>query len=152
MTVGFILIMITGSGVAKSASLSWELMSRLNYKTGKMPDPLKTILEGPVEVTGFIVPLEMDSYIDKVKEFLLVPDPMSCIHVPPPPPNQMVYVKMNKEIPLNMDFRGVVITGRIAVAKSKDGVYSFTQEGVSAKEGTLDYEDPVMEFLDYEDL
>ena len=30
----------------------------------------------------------------KNQEFLLIPNPMSCMHVPPPPPNQMILVKM----------------------------------------------------------
>ena len=41
-----------------------------------------------------MVPLEDD--LDVVTEFLLVPYAGACIHVPPPPPNQIVYVKMDK--------------------------------------------------------
>src|ERR1700742_1362770 len=49
-------------------------------------------LEGAtVRLPGFIVPLEAVKSGD-VSEFLLVPYFGSCIHVPPPPPNQIVYV------------------------------------------------------------
>jgi len=46
-----------------------------------------------VKIPGFVVPLEMNPN-GTVREFLLVPYFGACIHVPPPPPNQIVYVKM----------------------------------------------------------
>ena len=44
-----------------------------------------------VQLPGFIVPLEMDE--DRVLSFLLVPYFGACIHTPPPPSNQIVYVE-----------------------------------------------------------
>jgi hypothetical protein len=44
-----------------------------------------------VRLPGYILPLEMSG--SKVTEFLLVPYVGACIHVPPPPPNQIVFVK-----------------------------------------------------------
>ena len=43
-----------------------------------------------VKMPGFIIPLDGDS--QGVREILLVPFVGACIHVPPPPPNQLVYV------------------------------------------------------------
>ena len=45
-----------------------------------------------IRIPGFIVPLE---YSDEqlITEFFLVPYFGACIHVPPPPPNQIIYVK-----------------------------------------------------------
>jgi hypothetical protein len=48
-----------------------------------------------VKIPGFVVPLDMDS-TGLVTEFFLVPFLGACIHVPPPPPNQIVYVKLSK--------------------------------------------------------
>ena len=42
-----------------------------------------------IRLPGYLVPLEFDS-LGGV-EFLLVPFVGACIHVPPPPPNQLVY-------------------------------------------------------------
>lgn len=48
-----------------------------------------------VKVPGFIVPLgRLEPGI--IEEFLLVPYQGACIHVPPPPPNQIVYVNLRK--------------------------------------------------------
>jgi hypothetical protein len=44
----------------------------------------------PVRMPGYLLPLEYDG--NKVNEFLLVPYVGACIHTPPPPPNQIVYV------------------------------------------------------------
>ncbi len=45
----------------------------------------------PVRIPGFIVPLEFDDQ-QMVTEFFLVPFFGACIHVPPPPPNQIIFV------------------------------------------------------------
>jgi hypothetical protein len=43
-----------------------------------------------IRLPGFVVPLDMDA--TEMREFLLVPYFGACIHVPPPPSNQTVYV------------------------------------------------------------
>jgi hypothetical protein len=43
-----------------------------------------------VKLPGFVVPLETDA--KTIQEFLLVPYYGACIHTPPPPANQTVYV------------------------------------------------------------
>ncbi len=47
-----------------------------------------------VRIPGFVVPLEGDA--KKITAFLLVPYFGACIHVPPPPTNQVVYVSYPK--------------------------------------------------------
>jgi uncharacterized protein len=48
--------------------------------------------ETKVKIPGFVVPLVVNDN-GLVSEFFLVPYFGACIHVPPPPPNQIVYVK-----------------------------------------------------------
>ena len=45
----------------------------------------------PIRLPGFIVPVEMNEE-QLVTEFFLVPFFGACIHYPPPPPNQIIYV------------------------------------------------------------
>jgi uncharacterized protein len=47
-----------------------------------------------VKIPGFVVPLVQDD-TGLVTVFFLVPYFGACIHVPPPPPNQIVYVKLD---------------------------------------------------------
>ena len=62
-----------------------------------------------VALAGFVVPLDLDSNV--ISEFLLVPYIGACIHVPPPPPNQIVYVKTAKPIKITGLFDAVIVTG-----------------------------------------
>ena len=48
-----------------------------------------------------------------VSEFLLVPYFGACIHVPPPPANQIVYVTTETSFPTTKVFKPVWVTGVI---------------------------------------
>jgi uncharacterized protein len=70
-------------------------------------------LEGAtVRLPGFIVPLGAVKSGD-VSEFLLVPYFGSCIHVPPPPPNQIVYVHTGKRAGIESIYDAYWITGKL---------------------------------------
>jgi uncharacterized protein len=70
-------------------------------------------LEGAtVRLPGFIVPLEAVKNGD-VSEFLLVPYFGSCIHVPPPPPNQIVYVHATRLSGFESIYDAYWITGKL---------------------------------------
>jgi uncharacterized protein len=49
-----------------------------------------------VKIAGFVVPLDINK--TTVKEFLLVPYFGACIHVPPPPSNQVVHAFNSKKL------------------------------------------------------
>ncbi|MBB6522243.1 DUF3299 domain-containing protein [Pseudoteredinibacter isoporae] len=53
-----------------------------------------------VRIPGFIVPLDFDDP-PIVTEFFVVPYFGACLHMPPPPPNQIVYVKYPDGLKLN---------------------------------------------------
>jgi uncharacterized protein len=52
-----------------------------------------------IRVPGFIVPLEFDD-AGRVREFFLVPYFGACLHLPPPPPNQMILVRLAEGVPV----------------------------------------------------
>lgn len=82
------------SAQLSGTEVDWRLLSEMDYITGHGTKELEALNGKPVKIPGFMVPLE-DNQRDVV-EFLLVPNAQACIHVPPPPPNQMIYVKMKK--------------------------------------------------------
>lgn len=45
-----------------------------------------------IKIPGFVVPLEFNDEM-VITEFFLVPFFGACIHVPPPPPNQMIHIR-----------------------------------------------------------
>jgi len=63
-----------------------------------------------VRIPGFVVPLESDEG-GVLEEFLLVPYYGACIHVPPPPPNQIVYVRLTEPREIRKIWEPVWITG-----------------------------------------
>jgi hypothetical protein len=64
-----------------------------------------------VRIAGFVVPLVFDQ--TEVNEFLLVPFVGACIHVPPPPPNQMILVRSHEPVEIGGLYDPVWVTGKI---------------------------------------
>ncbi|WP_100643521.1 DUF3299 domain-containing protein [Alteromonas facilis] len=79
-----------------------------------MPNaPVIQALNGQtVKLPGFIVPLEGTA--DITTEFLLVPYFGACIHVPPPPSNQIVYVKFSEGVPIDNLYDAVWVSGTLS--------------------------------------
>lgn len=74
-------------------------------------------LEGKnVRLLGFIVPLEFDQVT--ISEFLLVPYLGACIHVPPPPANQVILVKSEKPIKVDDIYYPFEIDGILTIEKN----------------------------------
>lgn len=67
-----------------------------------------------VKIAGYLLPLDFEE--TTVKEFLLVPYVGACIHVPPPPPNQIIYVTSEDGIEVGGMFEPVWITGKLETA------------------------------------
>jgi hypothetical protein len=72
----------------------------------------KSLDGATVRLPGFIVPLQAVKS-GNVSEFLLVPYFGSCIHVPPPPPNQIVYVHVSKRSGIESIYDAYWITGKL---------------------------------------
>ena len=103
--------------------LYWEDMVPADYQTPETPlshdssmkqmgldAPIVESLNGKVvKIPGFVVPLEGDN--ETTSEFLLVPYFGACIHVPPPPANQIVYVKFSEAVPIDNLYDAVWVTG-----------------------------------------
>ena len=69
-----------------------------------------------VKMPGFALPLEFTG--TAVTEFLLVPYVGACIHVPPPPPNQIVHVRSAKGFQISELYMPVWVTGRMSAKPS----------------------------------
>jgi len=90
-------------------------------------------LEGTtVRLPGFIVPLEAVKNGD-VSEFLLVPYFGSCIHVPPPPPNQIVYVHTGHRPVIDSIYDAYWITGKLHLQTRSTRLGSTAYELIAEK-------------------
>jgi hypothetical protein len=77
---------IIGEGALDQINDTWNPIFDANATK------LNELLDGAyIRMPGFIIPLEITR--KGVSDFVLVPYVGACIHVPPPPPNQLVFVK-----------------------------------------------------------
>ncbi len=119
---------LSGSGKGVGVEVDWRLLGQMDYLAKKPSTELQQLDGKQVKIPGFMVPLEDNER--KVTEFLLVPSPQACIHVPPPPPNQMVYVVMKKGVEAAVG-APIWVYGdlKISTKRSKYGEVSFELSG-----------------------
>ncbi|MCY7295004.1 DUF3299 domain-containing protein [Alteromonas sp. a30] len=123
----FSIILVSSFSWAKPTELYWEDLAPKDYVIPDAPQldhnksmaqqspnaPTLPELNGKeVKIPGFVVPLEGDD--QTLTEFLLVPYFGACIHVPPPPSNQIVYVKFEKGVPVDSLYDAVWVHGTLS--------------------------------------
>ena len=80
--------------------------------------PVVPALDGQlIRLPGYIVPLEV-SEDGRTTDFLLVPYFGACIHVPPPPSNQIVHVTSKEGVKLDELYQPYWIVGALQVKAS----------------------------------
>lgn len=89
-----------GAGLASQQPVSSGVRTDWNGKTVRMP--------------GYMVPLDFST--EGVTSFILVPYVGACIHVPPPPSNQLVLVDTQTPYEFQGLFEPVVVTGLFGTA------------------------------------
>jgi len=97
--------------------------------------PLVERLAGAqVRIPGFLVPLESDG--EQIREFLLVPYFGACVHVPPPPANQLIHVIPDKPVPGAWNMLPVWVNGVMAVGRmdSEMGVAGYQLRALRVEE------------------
>ena len=95
--------------------------------------PINPAMNGKsIKIPGFVVSLDGEG--EALKEFLLVPYFGGCIHVPPPPANQIIHVKSVKAIKGVRTMDPVWISGVLNVKPSStemgDAGYSLVAQSV----------------------
>ncbi len=127
------LLPLPASSAAEAPELDWFLLGELDPLTGLAPPELQKLDGQRVRVPGFVVPLELDGAT--VSEFLLVPFFGACIHVPPPPANQMVHVKTGEGVELEHRMMDPVwVTGQLSIrtVQSQYGPSGFLIENMES--------------------
>ena len=117
---------LVSSSNLETKLVTWSDLRKLNYKTGEMPESIRQLIGKSIKIPGFAVPLEGDDGFEYVKEFLLVPTFGACIHVPPPPPNQVIYVILDKPVYFEKLMYAVWVSGIVEIGEySLEGSSDF---------------------------
>lgn len=82
-----------------------------------------------IRIPGFIVPLEFDEELT-ITQFFLVPYFGACMHLPAPPPNQMILVNYPKGIQMEPFYAPVLISGMLSVEVMENelGISAYTMD------------------------
>ena len=94
-----------------------DIFEPLDDKVEEEVPMVKALDNQKVRLPGYIIPIKFDE--ETVTEFLLVPYVGACIHVPPPPANQMVYIKLKTPISSGGLWDPVWVSGTIKIEKSE---------------------------------
>lgn len=88
-------------------------------EAGKAINPL---IEGAsTELVGFMVPIDIEK--DRVSSFLLVPKAGQCIHVPPPPVNQTIFVDASANPVKPQDvYDPIIVWGTVTIEETQSEV------------------------------
>lgn len=83
-----------------------------------------------IRITGFMVPLEVDfGEAETVNEFVLVPSAGMCMHLPPPPPNQLMLIKLSSPERIRSMYQPIGVNGTISISQpledSFDSMYTI---------------------------
>ncbi|MDW3687220.1 DUF3299 domain-containing protein [Cupriavidus sp. CV2] len=79
--------------------------------------PVESRIDGAaVRIAGFVVSLDGEG--EAIREFLLVPYFGACIHVPPPPANQVIHVRTDKPLAGLRTMDTVWISGAMRVERA----------------------------------
>ncbi len=123
-----------GNGATNALELRWSDL--LSQESGSLVSEL-------VKLPGYVLPLEASDGL--VTEFLLVPYVGACIHTPPPPPNQIVYVTAPDGVLNRGLFAPLWVTGQILQKETTnrlflvDGSANITAGYVLDTSGVDDY-------------
>lgn len=104
----------------QDGALEDQISSNLKNKPALKDDPYQQALVStkivpemnnqPIRVPGFIVPLTFAEDLS-ITQFFLVPFFGACIHLPPPPPNQIIFVNYPKGLALEDMYSPYWISG-----------------------------------------
>lgn len=107
--------------------------------------PNEEIVDQKVRLPGYLLPLDVQD--GKAVEFLLVPSVGACIHTPPPPANQIVYVSYPDGFETIGLYAPIWITGKLEADPGEKSLWlvdGTTNVSITYKmnaDAVLDYTD-----------
>jgi hypothetical protein len=90
------------------------------------------------KIAGYVVPIETNE-AGELTAFFLVPYFGACIHVPPPPPNQIIYAKLDKAIPVPDMYAPQWVEGTLLIERTDNEIgasaYTLKVDSVTLWDG-----------------
>ena len=85
-----------------------------------------------VRIPGYVVPIDLDDQ-QRMRSFFLVPYYGACIHVPPPPPNQLISAELDAAIEVPSMWEAQWLTAELQISRVDADIASSSYRAVSAQ-------------------
>lgn len=99
-------------------------------------DVVRELVGTNIRIPGYIIPLDYNG--EGVKELILVPYVGACIHVPPPPPNQLILVRVEQSYNPREMFEPVYVSGVLGILEEETDLaevgYSLQADAITPYE------------------
>lgn len=82
---------------------------------------IESMNDKDIRIPGFVVPVDFDDQ-QKITSFFLVPFFGACIHEPPPPPNQIIYVEVEEGFEHSSIYDPVWVSGNLKTELFEDPI------------------------------
>ncbi len=109
----------------EQALISTNVIASMNGKNIRLP--------------GFVVPVDFNDE-QLITSFFLVPFFGACLHMPPPPPNQIIYVEYEQGITLSGLYEPIWVLGTLSTELFEDQIAT---SAYTMKMHTMEYFDDV---------
>ena len=105
--------------------IDWSISDEALLEQAMMPSQIKGptvagLAKQKIRLPGFIVPL--DFTLGSFKEFLFVPYVGACVHVPPPPTNQLLLVRSTTNIEQVDMWQPVFVFGTLSIDEQENEI------------------------------
>gem|GEM_PF-5050583 len=120
--------------------IEWDSLMPANFDgspaiPGDQPrDLVEELIGKKVSIPGFVVPLDFDG--ERVHSLLFVPYVGACIHVPPPPVNQLIYAEVPGGYRMGDQWEPIQLSGTLG------GEYTETEIGSAGYTMVIDKIEP----------
>lgn len=103
-----------------------------NSRQAPVYTPVRTWHNRKIRIPGYVVPVDYNSK-GAITSFFLVPYFGACIHVPPPPPNQIIYVRYPAGFSVQALYEPFWVTGTLKVEtmQSEIAESQYTLQGTA---------------------
>lgn len=85
-----------------------------------------------VRIPGYVVPIDLDDQ-QRMRSFFLVPYYGACLHVPPPPPNQLIYAELDAAIEVPSMWEAQWLTAELQISRVDADIASSSYSAVAAQ-------------------
>ena len=91
-----------------------------------------------IRIPGYVVPLDFSAKSEHT-EFLLVPYFGACLHTPPPPPNQIVFVTASPAVKIENIYEPIWLEGTMRTGQFNSELGNSAYEVSLSKAETYEY-------------